>query len=213
MAEKSGKKRKKDKNLPNSGADTQVSKRTMANSFNYSLSPTGLTQTQASKFNSPSVPQTFQYVPNMYNQMQPAMMMPRNVVRSPVAQGMAQGGNNCGDQHTMGLILQRLDNMDKKLGQKSEIQTSMSKITVKVNDIEDKVGQLESKVRQIENSRDFDRDSMDQINAKQKEIDSLMKRMQKPADDRREKGTSYKSQLLDMQCRSMRDNLMFYRGK
>ena len=123
---------------------------------------------------------------------------------------MAQGGNNCGDQHTMGLILQRLDNMDKKLGQ-SEIQTSMSKITVKVNDIEDKVGQLETKVRQIENSRDFDTGSMDQINAKQKEIDSLIKRMQKLADDQREKDTSHKSQLLDMQCRSMRDNLMFYR--
>ena len=156
MAGKSGRKRKKDKNSPNSGADTRVNKRTMADSFNYSLSPTGLTQTQASQLNSPSVPQTFQYVPNMYNQMQPAMMMPQNVVRSPVAQGMAQGGNNCGDQHTMGLILQRLDNMDKKLGQISEIQTSMSKITVKINDIEDKVGQLESKVRQMENSRDFD---------------------------------------------------------
>ena len=211
MAGKSGRKRKKDKNSPNSGADTPVNKRTMADSFNYSLSPTGLTQTQAGQFNSPSVPQTFQYVPNMYNQMQPAMMMPQNVVRSPVAQGVAQGGNNCGDQHTMGLILQRLDNMDKKLGQISEIQTSMSKITVKVNDIEDKVGQLESKVRQIESSRDFDTGSMDQINAKQKEIDSLMKRMQKLADDQTEKDASYKSQILDMQCRSMRDNLMFYR--
>ena len=52
---------------------------------------------------------------------------------------------------------------------------------------------------------------MDQINAKQKEIDSLMKRMQKLADDQTEKDASYKSQILDMQCRSMRDNLMFYR--
>ena len=48
FAGKSGKKRKKDKNSPNSGADTRVNKRTMADSFNYSLSPTGLTQTQAS---------------------------------------------------------------------------------------------------------------------------------------------------------------------
>ena len=55
----------------------------------------------------------------------------------------------------------------------------MSKITVKVNNIEGKFGQLESKVTQIENSRDFDTISMDQINAKQKEIDSLIKQMQK----------------------------------
>ena len=66
----------------------------MADVFNYNLLPTDLIQTQASWFNTQLVLQTFKYAPNMYNQMQPAMMMPQNVVSSPVAQGMAQGGNN-----------------------------------------------------------------------------------------------------------------------
>ena len=48
-----------------------------------------------------------------------------------------------------------------------------------MDDIEGKVNQLETKVRQIENSRDFDSSSVEQINNKQREIDSLVKRMQK----------------------------------
>ena len=50
------------------------------------------------------------------------------------------------DQGVMGLILQRLDNMDKKLGQLETIQNSISTLTVKVSDIEVKVKNLEQKV-------------------------------------------------------------------
>ena len=146
----------------------------------------------------------------MYGNGQPAMMVPQNIVQSPGAQGCS-GYSGSGDQSVMSLVLQRLDNMDKKLGQLGEIQISLNKITVKVDDIEGKVNQLETKVRQIENSRDFDSSSVEQINNKQSEIDSLMKRMQKIADDQVEKDNTYKSQILDMQCRSMRDNLLFYR--
>ena len=194
MAGKSGRKRKKDRNSPSSKTETQENKRIMADFNRYNSSQTGLTQTQASQFNSQIMPSNFQYTPNMYGNGQPAMMVPQNIVQSPGAQGCS-GYSGSGDQSVMSLVLQRLDNMDKKLGQLGEIQISLNKITVKVDDIEGKVNQLETKVRQIENSRDFDSSSVEQINNKQSEIDSLMKRMQKIADDQVEKDNTYKSQI------------------
>lgn len=199
-----GRKRKKDKASPNSNSDIQENKRTMASLGSYTSSPPGLTQTQASQYNSHIMPPTFNYTPNMCNNGASVMNMPQNYVQSPGAQGGP-------DQGVMNLILQRLDNMDKKLGQLDSIQTSISKITVKVNDIEGKLGALETKVRQIETSRDFDSASVDQLNRKQKEIDDLIKKMEKIEQEQVEKNQNVKAQMLDMQCRSMRDNLLFYR--
>ena len=70
---------------------------------------------------------------------------------------------------------------------------------------------LESKVNMIENSRDFDTESVNTLNKKQKEIDSLLNKMKALEADQSAKESSLKAQMLDMQCRSMRDNLLFYR--
>ena len=60
--------------------------------------------------------------------------------------------NSMSDQNYMGLILQWLDNMDKRLGQLDCIQLSITNIMVKVSDIESQVKALEQKVNLIENS-------------------------------------------------------------
>ena len=112
------------------------------------------------------------------------------------------------DQGVMGLILQRLDNMDKKL---ETIQNSISSLTVKVSDIEVKVKNLEQKVATLENSRDFDSESVQNLNTKQKEIDSLLLKIKKNIEtEQSKKESDLKAQVLDIQCSSMRDNLIFF---
>ena len=80
------------------------------------------------------------------------------------------------DQGVMSLILQRLDVMDKKLGQLDSIQSSINNVTVKVSDIEVKVKELEKEVSALEDSRNFDSESVERMNSKQKEVDSLLKK-------------------------------------
>ena len=115
------------------------------------------------------------------------------------------------DPGLMNLILQRLDNMDQKLGQLNSIQSSINSITVKVNDIETKCKTLESKVDMIENSRKFDSKTVEALQKKQTEIDTLLQKMRKVETEQSKKEQELKAQVLDVQCRSMRDNLIFYR--
>lgn len=81
----------------------------------------------------------------------------------------------------MGLILQKLENMDKKLGWLDSIQSSISNITVKVSGIEKKVHGLETKADHIEASRQFDSDTVIILNRKQKELDTMIENLKKPA--------------------------------
>ena len=137
----------------------------------------------------------------MLNSGPPVMNMPQ-----PQSPNTMNGGS---DQGVMGLILQRLEIMDKKLGQLDAIHSTINTITVKVSDIEGKMKDLESKVNMIENSRDFDTESVNTLNKKQKEIDSLLNKMKALETHQSAKESSLKAQMLDMQCRSMRDNLLF----
>ena len=61
-------------------------------------------------------------------------------------------------------------------------------------------------MKTIEDSREFDSKSIDLLQAKQNQIDSIMLKMQKLETEQKEK-------LLDLQSREMRDNLMFYNFK
>ena len=100
--------------------------------------------------------------------------------------------------------------MDQKLGQLNSIQSSINSITVKVNDIETKFKALESKVDTIENST-FDSKTVEALQKKQTEIDTLLSKMRKVETEQTKKEQELKAQVLDVQCRSMRDNLIFYR--
>ena len=205
MGRRSGNKRKKDTNSPNSGPVSQENKRIMVNYSGYCVtSPVqGLSQPQAGQSNSHIAPATFNYTPATYSNGTPIANMPQ-----PPSPGMQIGGP---DQGVMSMILQRLDDMDKKLGHLECIQSSISSITVKVSDIEVKVKNLETKVNTIENSRDFDSEAVEHLNKKQKEIDDLLSKMKNLEESQSKTENELKSQVLDMQCRSMRNNLIFYR--
>ena len=62
----------------------------------------------------------------------------------------------------------------------------------------------------MENSRDFDSESVQNLNTKQKEIDSLLLKMKNIEKEQSKKESDLKAQVLDIQCRSMRDNLIFF---
>ena len=198
MGGKGGKKRKKNKNSPNSQSD-QENKRIMASYKCMPTSPMQGMQTQ-SGLNSYIMSPSFQYQPAMFGGSQMPGMSGN--MTQPTSPGTA-------DQSTMGLILQKLESMDKKLGQLDNIQKAVSKITVQVSDIEKKVNVLETKVNEIESSRQFDSGTLDNINKKQKEVDSMISKLKKAEQEAKENDLNAK--ILDMQCRSMRDNLMFYK--
>ena len=66
--------------------------------------------------------------------------------------------------------------MDKKLGQLDSIQIPVNKITDQVNTMSMTITGLQTKMKAIEESHDFDSSSIDLLQARQKEIDSLMQK-------------------------------------
>lgn len=204
MGKNSTKKRKKDRNSPSQSVE-QENKRVLMASFNsYSGSSPiqGTSQPQSGQY---IAPPTFNYTPGMAGMFGAGapMMAMHSQPPSPGTQSIDNG--------VMNMILQRLDNMDKKLGQLNTIQSSIANITVKVDDIETKVNTLESKVNALESSRGFDSDTVDILDKKQKEIDSLIVKMKKMEAEQTAKDSELQAKVLDMQCRSMRDNLIFYK--
>ena len=193
------KKRKKSQNSPKNQSESPEQKRQSVNMFS----------SQQNNSNNSSQPSAAQ--PNGFFQTfsQPGVGMPygQPFYSSPPPPPMGSPGPGSGpSQDILSKILTRLDTMDKKLGQLDTIQISVNKITDQVNTMNTKISGLETKMKTIEDSREFDSKSLDLLQAKQKQIDSIMLKMQKLEVDQKEK-------LLDLQCREMRDNLLFYNFK
>ena len=193
------KKRKKSQNSPGNQSESNEQKRKNSDMFNSS-------QQNSQQNNGPQ--------PNAFFQTfsQPSMGMPygqpfySSSPPPPMGPMGSPGSVQAPSQDVLSKILQRLDNMDKKLGQLDSIQLSVNKITDQVNTMNTKINGLETKMKTIEDSRQFDSKSIDLLQAKQKQIDSIMLKMQKLESEQKEK-------LLDLQSREMRDNLMFYNFK
>ena len=193
------KKRKKSQNSPNNRSELPEQKRQLVNMYS----------SQQSNSNNGSQPNVVQ--PNGFFQTfsQPGAGMsfgqPYYSSSPPPTLG-SPGQSQVPPQDILSKILCRLDTMDKKLGQLDSIQVSVNKITDQVNTMNTKISGLETKMKTIEDSRQFDSKSLDLLQAKQKQIDSIMHKMQKLEADQKEK-------LIDLQCREMRDNLIFYNFK
>jgi hypothetical protein len=133
---------------------------------------------------------------------------------SPVFQ---QLGSTSAQSHqnsdVFSLILQRLDSMDNKLAQLDSIQSSMKALTVRIDKMDQKINLLESKMKDIENSREFDGGMLDDFSKKQRELSTLMTNINKKEDQQRSVEAELKAEIIELKCRSMRDNLMFYKIK
>lgn len=69
--------------------------------------------------------------------------------------------------------------------------------------MDNKVSSMETKLNNLEHSREFDSKTIDDMQGRQREIEKMLKDMKKLEDEQKER-------LIDLQCRQMRDNLIFY---
>ena len=193
------KKRKKSQNSPKNQSESPEQKR----------QPVIMFSSQQNGTNNGSQPSVVQ--PNAFFQIfsQPGTGMPFGqpyYSSSPPPSLGSPGQGQAPSPDILSKIFNRLDTMDKKLGQLDSIQVTVNKITDQVNTMNTNINCLETKMESIEDSRKFDSKSLDLLQAKQKQIDDIMQKMQKLEADQKEK-------LIDLQCREMRDNLIFYNFK
>lgn len=144
-------------------------------------------------------------MPGMVNgiTVSPPMFSPQSQPLQPLPEG--------GD--ILNKILSRLECIDTKLVRLDTIETSVSKISTKVNSMDQKVVALESKMSAIEESRTFDSQTMNELNNRQSAMQKDMKSIQKAQASLVENENRLKEQLIDLKCREMRDNLLFYNVK
>lgn len=112
------------------------------------------------------------------------------------------------------ILMQRLEAMDSKLTQmqttQTGIQNSMTSLTVQINGLDAKISTLDTRVGDIEKSRQYDSQILDEISTKQKNIDTEFKKF-KEAQKITSNESSLMEEIIDLKCRSMRDNLLFHK--
>ena len=139
--------------------------------------------------------------------------IPQYTTLGPVPAPVGQQTHNVVQQNSdvMVQILQRLDIMDKKLGQLENIQASVNSITTRMNSVDQKVTLLESKITDIEKSHDFDSNSLDAIRKKQTDMETMLSQLQKKQNECSEADTRVQSSLTEMKCLEMKNNLLFFK--
>ena len=90
------------------------------------------------------------------------------------------------------------------------IEKSVTDISTKVKSMDEKVMALGNKIGNIEQSRDFDSRSVDEMRGRHNEIDKMLKEVRKSQKALSDGENKVKEQLVDLKCREMRDNLLFY---
>ncbi|XP_053400069.1 uncharacterized protein LOC123559158 isoform X1 [Mercenaria mercenaria] len=223
-------KRKKDKNSPND-KETPAKRPIMAQNYvspSY-LSPTNVQngqnmlnigQVHPSYYNmNQNMNQNMgqmmnQWSPNNFqNMQQPSFQGTPGTPCTPSANGPPLYPNQqvVSTDQTMSLILQRLDCIDTKLGQLDKIQVSMNNITVKMDTLEQRVTVMETTVAEIEKSRTFDSNSSDTLKQKQKEIGTLVKKLEGYQVQQKKREDVFQSTLMKMKVKDLQNNLMFYK--
>lgn len=214
-----GKKRKSSQSSPNKGI--QIKRTSMATSFQSPCnpcgpnvqgtyqSPNGQYQISSPNFATPQgnlnfqSPQQFSYVqalnsgsPGMQNMQQP---LPLN-----------QSSMNTVTSDQFFTLIQRLDSIDSRLVQLDSIKSAVDKITVRLDNVDQKVIALDKQFTELERSRQFDSSNMEQIMKKQTEIDSMLVKMKALEQQQTDQERTIKSDITDLKCRNMRDNLLFF---
>ena len=97
------------------------------------------------------------------------------------------------------------------------IEKTVNMINMKVTNLEDKVKSIDNRVTEVENSSSFLAEQSDVCNQTLNSTKTELKKMKKIYDDLEneakkieERRTQMEDKLTDLECRSMRDNLIFY---
>ena len=138
----------------------------------------------------------------------PYMPMPMNMNIPHVSPAASQQDTfNADAFHT---IIKRLDSMDMKMSSLSSIEKSVQSINSRLND-------MDQKINEIERSQAFLSEQYENVfsstNNNTLSIDKMKKDIQKLSDENTTLKTSSESlleEVIDLKCRSMQDNLLFY---
>lgn len=110
--------------------------------------------------------------------------------------------------------LKKLDTIEEQI---SSVSKQLTKMNTRVSSLETKLEDTNRKLSDIEQSRSVDAQICQEINTKQTEIDKHLKdeasrisQMSRDLDQLKRVNTNLSEDIIDLQSRSMRDNLMFF---
>ena len=172
-------------------------------------------QLNMASFQNPQNPQPMQ----MQGNMQPPMTFPY----SPPPQGMG-APMNFGSQMQSNYkpewaneLINSVNQMGKELGKLNSIEKTLSSIKLTVTNLETKVGAMESKLNNCEKSCDFlskeYEEQKKELKSAKSNISGLQKRcndLESKCEEYEKKGSKLNKKLLDLESRSMRENLVFH---
>ncbi|XP_052242307.1 uncharacterized protein LOC127852388 [Dreissena polymorpha] len=111
-------------------------------------------------------------------------------------------------------ILERLNSVDKKLSQLDQIHQTVSGIVLRIDNIEQRMNSFETRMKELEKSCDFSGNMIENITKKQSEFDSTLKstsNLQSRENSVIQHEHKLQAEITDLKCRSMRDNLLFFK--
>jgi hypothetical protein len=194
-------KRKKDNISPLN--DNKESKRKMAANTQQNFQSPNLQQAASpAQVGQYGIGQSFM-LPPLYHPSSPFVTNQTSPILSQ------QNVNNLNTDILQGII-QRLDSMDAKLGQLNKIQSTVEKITERLNS-------LDQKFNEIERSHAFISEQYDSVTARSIEnkgdisqLRSDVKFLTAENEKLKSANDSCNENIIDLKCRSMRDNLLFF---
>ena len=212
------KKRKKSANSPDLNTEGTKQKK-MADQ---PKSQKGSTQSQASNLsymqllqsgmNSSQSPYQAQYAVNNGAQNLSACFSPPPMqnVQNMQSTPQQQLPNTLPNMDVLRMVLARLDCIDSKLQRHDKIEKSVTDISLKVVDMNKKVVDLETKMAAVEQGQQFESDTLQEIEKKQSTLQKDLLTLKTSQQKLIETENRVKEQMLDLQCREMRDNLLFF---
>lgn len=110
----------------------------------------------------------------------------------------------------------RMTNIEQKFAQVTDIQHNISSVELKVSNIDAEVKSVQSQMATYNESIGYFNDMYDDIvsddSARKSTVDNLIKRVENIETEQqsiKSKQSSVEEKVLDLQCRSMRENLLF----
>ena len=137
---------------------------------------------------------------------------PRSRVKHSTTEPLRSLTNTLPNMDVLSMVLARLDCIDSKLQRLDKIEKSVTDISQKVVHVvmNKKVMDLETKVASVEQGQQFESDTLQEIEKEQSTLQKDLLTLKTSQQKLIETENRVKEQMLDLQCREMRDNLLFF---
>ena len=161
-------------------------------------------------------------LPPVYQYQQPYMAMGMNPISPVFSQSTPQftgvtPGNVTPENDTFQTILarlesldSRLENMNGRLNQLDQITTKVNSITCRLDSMDKKLCDLESSQTYISNQYDDMSSNMKEVTLSVKNLESKISVLETENSKILQEKESLKDAIVDLKCRSMRDNMLFF---